>query len=77
MHALTLQLAQATLSQVSHYSAGAAPAAGDSVSATFRAGCPRNNLRTNGTFLAVERLDNISLTWQVVHTDDDWCTKFR
>jgi hypothetical protein len=48
------------------------------VSTTFRAGCPRNNLRTNyGTFIAVERLDNVSLTWQVVHTDDDWCTKFR
>ena len=37
---------------------------GDRVSATFHAGCPRNNLRTNDTFLTVERKD--SSGWTVV-----------
>ena len=30
-------------------------AEGEIVSATFHAGCPRNNLRAEGTFLAGER----------------------
>ena len=37
---------------------------GERVSATFHAGCPRNNLRTNDTFLTVER--KTSSGWTVV-----------
>ncbi|KAG2496430.1 hypothetical protein HYH03_005654 [Edaphochlamys debaryana] len=35
---------------------------GETVSATFRAANPRNNLRTNGTFMAVERLEDAAAT---------------
>jgi hypothetical protein len=41
-----------------------------------RAGNPRNNLRRNGTFLLVQRLDRASNAWVDVFTDDDWSTKF-
>ncbi|KAL4436684.1 hypothetical protein ABPG75_003823 [Micractinium tetrahymenae] len=50
--------------------------AGETVAATFHAGCPRNNIRAEGTFLAVERQAGDG-SWQVVATDDDWATKFR
>lgn len=50
-------------------------AVGDTVVAVFHAGCPRNNIRAEGTFLAVERrADNGS--WLQVHSDADWSTKF-
>ncbi|GAB4823044.1 hypothetical protein N2152v2_010090 [Parachlorella kessleri] len=54
----------------------AAYVAGEAVSVVFHAGCPRNNLHQEGTFLTVERLDKDSGTWKVIHTDDDWSTKF-
>ncbi|KAL4435206.1 hypothetical protein ABPG77_001888 [Micractinium sp. CCAP 211/92] len=50
--------------------------AGETVAATFHAGCPRNNIRAEGTFLAVER-QAADGRWEVVATDDDWATKFR
>lgn len=43
--------------------AGYAP--GEKVSAVFQSACPRNNLRTEGTFLTVERLSEDG-TWDVV-----------
>lgn len=51
---------------------------GQTASATFRTGCPRNNLRRNGTFALVERLeDETSLTWLPHATDRDWSTTFN
>lgn len=46
------------------------------VRATFQSGNPRNNLRTEDTFLAVEKLDPASSKWEMVHTDADFCTRF-
>lgn len=48
---------------------------GDTVAAVFHAGCPRNNIRAEGTFLTVERLEGDG-SWAVVHTDADWSTRF-
>lgn len=50
--------------------------AGETVAATFHAGCPRNNIRAEGTFLAVERQADDG-SWEVAATDDDWATRFR
>ena len=42
-------------------------AVGETVGAEFQSACPRNNLRTEDTFLAVERLsDSGAGTWEVV-----------
>lgn len=49
---------------------------GDTVTATFVAGNPRNNLQHGGSYLAVERRDPYSDDWTVVATDADWETKF-
>jgi neutral ceramidase len=49
--------------------------AGDTVEAVFHAGCPRNNIRAEGTFLAVERREADG-SWATVHTDADWSTRF-
>ncbi|TGZ52074.1 Neutral ceramidase [Temnothorax longispinosus] len=49
---------------------------GDTVTAIFVAGHPRNNLMTDGTFLTVERLEDDEV-WVPVATDADWETKFQ
>ncbi|KAL4963557.1 neutral/alkaline ceramidase [Aspergillus stella-maris] len=51
-------------------------APGDTVSATFVGANPRNNLRSESTFAAVERqLDNGN--WATVRTDADWNLVYR
>ena len=45
-------------------------AAGDVVNATFQGANPRNNLRLEGTFAAIEMLE--SGTWTQVRDDSDW-----
>ncbi|XP_049856239.1 neutral ceramidase-like [Schistocerca gregaria] len=49
---------------------------GDTVTATFVAGNPRNNLQHGGSYLTVEKKDPYSGNWTVVATDADWETKF-
>jgi neutral ceramidase len=48
---------------------------GDQVQVTFWSGHPKNNLRTQGTFMEVQRLLNGS--WQAVANDNDWQTMYR
>merc|ERR1712032_155305 len=48
---------------------------GQRVSVKFQSANPRNNLRTEDTFLSVERQDGDS--WTRVATDGDWETQFR
>ena len=49
-------------------------AAGETVGAEFQSACPRNNLRTGDTFLAVERLsDGGAGTWEVVSHSHPRC----
>lgn len=48
---------------------------GDRVEVKFWSGHPKNNLRTQGTFMEVQRWTNGS--WQVVATDNDWETMYR
>ena len=50
---------------------------GDVVKATFRSGCPRNDLQTEGTFTAVERMDAILGKWVVDYDDDDWSVRME
>jgi len=50
----------------------ASAARGTVVSATFQAANPRNNLRLEGTFAAVEKLGADGKTWSRVLSDDDW-----
>ncbi|GMG02885.1 unnamed protein product [Aspergillus oryzae var. brunneus] len=45
---------------------------GDTVNATFVGANPRNNLRQESTFAAVERQKPGTDTWEVVRTDRDW-----
>jgi neutral ceramidase len=47
-------------------------ARGAVISATFVGANPRNNLRLEGTFAAVERLDDDGKTWTQVLSDADW-----
>lgn len=49
---------------------------GDTVTAIFVSGHPRNNLMTDSTFLTVERLEDDEV-WAPVATDADWETKFQ
>ncbi|XP_049948668.1 neutral ceramidase-like isoform X1 [Schistocerca serialis cubense] len=49
---------------------------GDTVTATFVAGNPRNNLQHGGSYLAVEKKDPYTGNWSVIATDADWETKF-
>ncbi|EFN86684.1 Neutral ceramidase [Harpegnathos saltator] len=49
---------------------------GDTVTATFVAGHPRNNLMADNTFLTVERLGDDEV-WIPIATDADWETKFQ
>merc|ERR1711918_325424 len=48
--------------------------AGDVVSAVFRSANPRNDLKTDETYLTIERQNGTS--WDVVATDSDWETRF-
>jgi neutral ceramidase len=45
---------------------------GDTVSTTFVGANPRNNLRQESTYAAVERKDPSSGDWKVVRNDRDW-----
>ena len=50
---------------------------GETVQVVFHSACPRNNIRAEGTFLAVERRDAATpTTWATVATDNDWATRF-
>lgn len=49
---------------------------GDTVTAVFISGHPRNNLMTENTFLTVERLTNDEV-WVPVATDANWETRFE
>ncbi|KAK4191556.1 Neutral/alkaline nonlysosomal ceramidase [Podospora australis] len=42
------------------------------INATFVGANPRNNLRLEGTFAAVERLNESTGTWEQVRSDEDW-----
>ncbi|ROT41198.1 Neutral/alkaline nonlysosomal ceramidase [Sodiomyces alkalinus F11] len=61
--------------------AGAVYRHGDTIQATFVGANPRNNLRQEGTFTAVERLvsapEEETEEWQVVRDDTDWSLVFR
>ena len=50
---------------------------GEVVSATFVGANPRNDLRLESTYAAVERLDAGTGLWGVVRTDEDWDLVFR
>ncbi|OJJ47539.1 hypothetical protein ASPZODRAFT_63516 [Penicilliopsis zonata CBS 506.65] len=50
---------------------------GDIVKATFIGANPRNNLRLENTFAAVERLNTLSGKWETVRTDADWNLIYR
>lgn len=39
---------------------------GDTVTVTFQSACPRNNVRTGDTFLAVQKLDEDTGDWTTV-----------
>jgi neutral ceramidase len=56
--------------------AGANFTAGDVVFARFYAGCPRNDVRQEGTFSAVQRQDGADGSWATVADDGDWETRF-
>ncbi|KAK4556568.1 hypothetical protein LTR86_006139 [Recurvomyces mirabilis] len=45
---------------------------GETVSATFVGANPRNDLRLEGTFAAVERFDFEAKVWRRVRSDEDW-----
>lgn len=49
---------------------------GDTVTAVFISGHPRNNLMTENTFLTVERLTNDEV-WVPIATDANWETRFE
>lgn len=48
---------------------------GQTASAVFWSAHPKNNLRNEGTFLEIQRLENG--TWQTVRDDADWDTTYR
>jgi neutral ceramidase len=48
---------------------------GNQVVVKFWAGHPKNNLRTQGTFMEVQYWQNGR--WNVVATDNDWSTKYE
>lgn len=49
---------------------------GETVAVSFHSANPRNNVRTEGTFLTVEMLDD-SGQWQTQFVDSDWCTQYH
>ena len=51
--------------------------AGDRIEVEFRTANPRNNLRTEGTYLAIQRLANDGVAWIDVATDGNWETQFH
>jgi neutral ceramidase len=53
----------------------AAYSAGDVVRANFVTGHPNNNLRHEGTYLEVQRLDGGA--WTTIATDADWSAEYR
>ncbi|KAL2866750.1 neutral/alkaline ceramidase [Aspergillus lucknowensis] len=52
-------------------------APGDVVTATFVGANPRNNLRSESTFAAVERQNSDTGDWETVRTDSDWSLVYR
>ncbi|CAH8869947.1 unnamed protein product [Trichobilharzia szidati] len=46
------------------------------VEVEFVSASPRNNIRSNGTYLTVERLDETLQKWDIFRTDANWETKF-
>ncbi|TVY54633.1 Neutral ceramidase, partial [Lachnellula suecica] len=52
-------------------------AVGSTVQATFQGANPRNNLRLEQTFAAVEKLDDEFATWMRVRDDSDWSLVFN
>jgi neutral ceramidase len=58
-----------------HLDANAAYHPGETVKVSFWAGHPRNDLKTQDTYLKVERQEGPS--WVVVARDRDWETRFR
>jgi neutral ceramidase len=58
-----------------HLDANAVYHPGETVKVSFWAGHPRNDLKTQDTYLKVERQDGPS--WVVVARDRDWETRFR
>ncbi|KAL2758153.1 hypothetical protein ACRALDRAFT_1068570 [Sodiomyces alcalophilus JCM 7366] len=60
--------------------AGAVYHPGDTIQATFVGANPRNNLRREGSYAAVERLVSLPGApekWEVVRDDSDWSVVFR
>jgi neutral ceramidase len=47
----------------------------DTVEVEFHSANPRNNQRTEGTFLTVDKL-NVDGSWTTKYVDGDWCTRF-
>ncbi|TPX46236.1 ceramidase [Synchytrium endobioticum] len=47
------------------------------IKAVFWAGHPRNDLMTEGTYMAVERLQESDGRWVLYRCDNDWDTRFR
>ncbi|XP_072038922.1 uncharacterized protein [Amphiura filiformis] len=43
---------------------------------TFRAGNPRNDLKTDKTFLSIKYQDPVTNEWNEIYNDADWCTRF-
>jgi neutral ceramidase len=52
-------------------------AIGSVISATFVGGNPRNNLRLEQTYAAIEKLDPESAIWERVRDDSDWSLIFN
>ncbi len=50
---------------------------GDVISATFIGANPRNNLRLEGTFVAIEQLNPVSGAWARVRDDSDWALVYN
>jgi neutral ceramidase len=57
---------QVTAQPAARYNGGAV------VNATFVGANPRNNLRLEGTYAAVEKLGSDGKTWTRVRSDEDW-----
>lgn len=52
-------------------------AKGDTAEVIFWSASPRNDLRTEGTFLTVEMLNQSTNKWNVILNDGDWDTIFK
>ncbi|CAH8667464.1 unnamed protein product [Heterobilharzia americana] len=48
----------------------------DTVEVRFVTASPRNNIRSNGTYLTVEKLNEKLRKWEILYTDANWETKF-